>query len=88
MFIASKIYFFEVLFIKNKSRYIGSERLKIHLDNSRHIAYNKDTKSGATDRRLRPQIRLLKDLTALALERWAVISFFMQGLRQTPSQVR
>jgi len=37
---------------------------KNSLDNSRHIAYNGDTKSGTTDRRLRPQIRLLKDLTA------------------------
>ena len=45
-------------------------------------------KSGTTDRRLRPQIRLLKDLTALALERRAVISFYMQGLQRTPLQVR
>lgn len=63
-------------------------RHKNNLDNSRHIAYNEDTKSGATDRRLRPQIRLLKDLTALALERWAVISFYMQGLQRTSLQVR
>ena len=48
--------------------------VKMHLDNLKYIAYNKDAKSGATDRRLRPQIRLLKDLTALALECWAVIS--------------
>ena len=66
----------------------GSDRLKIALDNSRCIAYNEVTKSGATDRRLRPQIRLLKDLTALDLERRAVISFYMQGLQRTPSQVR
>ena len=32
----------------------GSDRLKIALDNSRCIAYNEVTKSGTTDRRLRP----------------------------------
>ena len=87
------VLYFDLIFFKKwvTSIYnadIGSERFKIHLDNSKHVAYNKDTKSGATDRRLRPQIRLLKDLTALALERRAVISFYMQGLQRTPSQVR